>query len=551
MFFFKNNMDNIEKLVKLYHHCKIDELPNSLLDNKDFMLKRIIFFNKNNLGDTFHPLNKFKHDYDLIKSIFNLKLKDKINYLKLDKIIKNVYNNILSKDFKLLFKIAKKYPLIFYYINFDIIKNKKKFNKNIHSLCDDYYYIKYIIKNTLNYDEEFLYFLKKNVINVNNKDFIFDFIKNGVKFETCDKILMNLLFKRPGYHKNKCSEYILYSSNIKYKKDEGISIKSPTYYLIKYGKIKKNNYNKLNNILLKKLENVQSYYNYLVKLCTFSKKYDLIYLLLKKYIENNPYFNITLLLKSFFIKKEIIKLLLRKINNNSYYLFKLVYNSQKYYQLLEKKNNFNLLIYSINNLNNFGIRYSKLIERTNINTIIKGIDEDYGIFISKLNEMFKYDKKILEKILYHNQKAIKNIDIIYKENIFSNLSCFIDKNNNINKMDFYLSKFINHENVKLRKIPKKLMNNENLNIFKKIIRNINFRSFFNFEQENNKKLIMKLLKNGANLLYSIPHFKNDHDIVLKSLENDENMILYCNVKYINKYVEFNYDINKMLLYLTT
>lgn len=550
-----NNNSNILKLVNLYHYCKLEEIPKYLLNDKYFMLYRIFIYDnyKSNYTDLNHRLNKFFYDkffyYDLLNlyyyevfcntnrnnNYFNII--EKIIYFIVDCL--NIVDDINNHD-EISKYIKMKFPFILLFLNIEnlddeILINLYK-NKYIKSYINDYYI-------------DFNNVLYKNLENPNKLNVLFELIKNidrvikNYHFPK-NKILLNLLTKKNKANikmidENEYNNYLflqLIKTNKKYIyeiKEYYYTTKFKKYCILKYGLINlnKTNISKENIYSNKYINNTGIDNNALDKNLFFKKKdhyQDILYILICK---NDFYIHIT---KFFSSLKTIIykdKSLIKKIlSNNKFYSMRLMI---KYFYNDELQYNSNY----INNFKNILNGYPSF-EFYKKNYYLKSkflnylLSQCYYYNYDRIKYWYNniyyfvfFDKKNFEKILYHYPNFFNSI---YHH-----------------KSQVYKSKMINYENIKISTIYLPLtlkMNNEEIT---KFINNDNSKIFLK-EINNKEDIINYCYKINCGILNHIPHFKDDYDIVSLSLKKDEEMIKYASVDYINKYIENNFDINKML-----
>lgn len=537
------NNEYIIKLVNLYNDCTLNEIPSYLLNNRMFMLNRILEkdeFNSN-FNDLYHNINPFRNEKQFFIELIEL------CYTKLDndyiifdgngyhlkffydlKKIFDFYIKTFEKEREIIENIIIKKPLILLTLDNDTFKFD--YNDNI---------IKRIYKNDLTKKIINMYkvdtfdagdvnseLLTSNKINnlfeiIKNVDNIFNYL-NVINFK--QKTISNLVSKK------------------KHISNEVINIFENTNFYLQIIKNEKNFINKVNNDYYTK-----SFSEYCV-LKYGSFKYDShnsnISVYISKYIDNNNVFDS-------YIRKNINYLNLRSLSLDNIYIFLRQYNFEYgileylalFYNIYEKKylikKILNSKFYNLKNI--FSYLYNdKCVEKLfnffkdNIPKFNSLKPHIFNIVFSKSNinfdalrfrkiiELDSHNKKYLEKILYYHPKFIDSI--------------------NFSKMKIFESEKLHFDNIEVGIIPSSIDKNSD-HLFK-FVNEYNFIDYLGQEFINNKnKMIDFCYKINCGILDNLPHFKKDKDIVSLSLKKNEKMIKYAHVDYINMYVNNNFDVD--------
>lgn len=515
-------MEIISKLVELYFNTNLKDVPKYLLENKDFMIKRVTLKYKNgnhNFDDIYHSFNPFKYDIDFIIEFFH-KMNIGDSYSKYN-ILKNVYKDVLYHNEEFLYKFSIKFPHIYFYIQQDIESGKYNLSPKLFLLFSDTNFIKFALKSFHNFyikfnSSSFLLMIEnikgkiKILSSLNDKDIIFNIIKHNIlyydiqNFITNDKIYNNLLLK---YH---CSSLLyndepynylkLFEYFKKMKQKINIGIKANNilakfnlhflnYCIEKYGLLfeDKELYYVVNVKILKKVNKfihpsrvrLDTYFN----LSYNPNNMDKVFILSN--IRKNLYFNTKKLIPYYFKSNKIFE---RLILCNNFIFLKLVLKRIHDLKFFFNKNEHHTSFYKNTFPNNVEIIYK----------FIETCDYELGL----IHKNFLHNKKNIEKICYYypNKKFL-----LYSGRI--NIDCI------------HSSKFVKKDKY----------------------------SFFHLQRKNDKNEILKFMKETKiDILKLNHHLKNDDDIVYESLKNNEKMIYFSNVNHINEYVNNNFDINKTL-----
>lgn len=555
-----NNNDNIVndenyilKLVNLYQRVDLRHIPNYLLNNKKFMLYRIINIKNQEYkaGELSNIFNKFKTDKEFYSELFDI-LNSNFKIVKKIKSMHYFINMSISNNDELIDIAMKKYPHILFFLNKKNINNKY--------INDDL--LRYLYKYSNNYNisnnRSSLFMLKEN-------DKIFEIIKYVPNFFNynlneyiniydlnkyydniiLNKILLNLLSLIKNRDDKVCftnitnvvflqflknnkniliinNNFLSYYCTIKYK----ISF-SCIYPIYDFNNIiKRNKYLDLSSVNNK----LQKDRNYIFKTHyervyennpKLDEYYDLIFLILRNnLVKENIFLYFGNFCENFYLNKYLIK---RISNYKGFepikYLFKYLYNNKILYNINYIKKLKNFLNHRIWDNLSINIIFKYMFASTNPNEILFYRIDDIDIKII-------FNKKLLEKILYYYPKFIRGI------------LHYLNKRTKVLK-----SSFIHYENI-YSCVP--FYVDINSTEFDKYINKKNYHDIKNFDYYNKEEMIKFCSKINFGILKRLPHFKNDYDIVSISVKKDEKMIRYADVNYINKYVENNFDINLTL-----
>lgn len=496
------NANLIKKLVRLYIYVKYDDLPDYLKKNREFIKERISYnydFNDiKNKPKNIIELDVIKNDVELIKIMITIY--PSIYVWRNREIL--LLDNI---DILLPYIIKKHSYIIVYFVNENI------FNPNYYYLIKDHHFFKYLYKYSFYtniqldiFDKENIFTIikSKNTYNYNN------FFKLSYTYVNEDNILVNLMISQ-GMNNYFYSDFntnrkINMIKNIKY-----VSIKNIDNNLLNYCNIKYKYYhNVLKYTFITKYADPRILDYYSDKF--FKKKYlyiDYILFFIKNYIKDQfvdilcldkNYFNNYFLIKEFStLKKNNIGNLIKLLYKNSKNIFEFIapYSHDKY-----KSFPYHLIIESI--------RYESLN-------------------ITYFNKNYNNNKKFLQKLSYYNPEIISHL----KRKLL-----------NIN---FYDSDLIDTSNVEIENLPD--IKKNNVHFVGKLYSPQNIYFYEGSKKFlKDKNFVLELInKYKYDILHVSNIFNNDKDVVFSSLKLDEKNIIYANVNIINKYVECNFDIEKL------
>lgn len=596
-----NNI-NITKLVYLYKFCKFETIPKYLLDNKEFVLKRCTTlcesntipksllankefvlnicntkieqskkFSLNNIEDLVNKLNNFKYDKNFISDVFKIMNDNNIDQIY---IYSKFYSKILCSKPEIILYLIKKNPILY----LSIIK-EKKLHKSINNLFNDIEFLKFILKNLNtkainNYIDAFYILLKNNkelvylfikYINVEYQCAIFNFFekKNINSWIFNNKIIQNIILKRDTSlkyeditkkfndifnHRNGNNKKILIIlESLKTNKSNILKFIDKIYfgdYIInyfnkKYGSIchipfiDNELYKLINTIIYSdKNHSISLSMNKLINM----KNKDVVIFIFKRLFELNNNNIMSLFYYSIMNKKDLFKLFNYSLNNE---FMKSIYRN--IYKNNIKKNNY----YNYTNLLSYSSSYNK-------NFPILSIEDKFNLInfkkelIPKLNENILYNIKFIEKIIYYNSikyKIFRFHDILNRMKFvnsklddYSIFNVFSLKNKGIKNISKYYELFMRIYNSP--NYSEKIKNKAHY-LF---ILNINSCMYCtNYDMTFNYiKQIQSYICNNIN------HDYKNNKIALESLKKDEKLIIYCDIKYINEYVENEFDISKII-----
>lgn len=533
---------DIHFLVEIYSNVEYYSIPSFLTNNKEFVEKRIKLGIKNKIFN-FFPfiicLIKIREDIELSK-FFLLEAE------------KNEYYNtcipyLIFPNFDKLYDFIKKLP----YILCKSLNNSYMIEKyNIHEN------INFVPKSVLIKDKEFLKWLFKtnyySEFDTNfevTKEYYYDIIKYNKnkkyhhiyprKMNTpikdfdniCKTILstkkskyLNWIFALSPINKKFFLNHLRKNINFKsiewpHNNDNDIEISK--FLILKYKYMNKNFYN--SKLLCKNPLNKYIDFISLIKDCNINYdfyKYRECYIIysIKNFlgnIDNNDYYIRNILQNKFYFK------FVTKYSNKNLRILKLLYNN--FDENIEIIKKFDLKLYEMKVKRNFILPE----DLGSYNLLIELMRHDSRYYYT-IDAFLLYNKKFMEKSSYYESRIMmhnwdcKFLRVKYWNSNFVKIPDEKDFNHafaNYNKIDSF----------------KKLLN------FKTIIDNYNIRELINEE------LALELIKKyGYKDLIKLKSFNNNYDIISYVLRLDIDMIKYLNPIYINKYVKYNFDLEKML-----
>lgn len=533
---------NEEKCIKLASiYCKTDLylLPSHLLNNKTFMLYII------------------KYDVEKYDSKYNYFKNNKIFLIDLIKILDKVDRFILFT------KISDKH------IPFLI----REYIKYIPSICFSYSnFLKYMLDDIKKYYDFFLYKIKesylpnmKELFNLEKDNSILFFrakytnYGNFSKHKFKNRIILNTMvsyrailnYNKINYNKINSNKHLILCKFLNTKnKNEDFKIYDfilekdcnenfVTYCVTKYNFYPNKSFIKTNDIRLslQKLRVNQLIDGILVSkknnfLKTYPDRKDFVMITLK-----NKIYNKKLPSKFFWKKKYTRKLLISEGHYNLEYLDKI--KNMKKNIILNHHDSFYL------NHNNESLNLCN-----DITYIFKFLTHDAG-FYHIINLKYKFDKKLINKLLYYNNNLIERIKntkigkIIKIKNYVKNINTlkYLDFKE---EEDYYILKSILNDHK----------NSSNINNGKVIYT----LERFLFENFKNKRVVLEILKNCKLTYYSLLRLDDDYEMIYHFIKNNgiynnlnkdknkdkDNIIKYLPKNLIDKYVECDFNKDKFL-----
>lgn len=411
--------NNINDQVDFYKNKRYNEVPNELLNNKKFLIKRLksheyIKFHKIDIQSSIHfeDINFVLKVINNYEKLINPNLYNLNHYILHS--IKHVYKRIRNNK-NILYKCLIKFPIIFFYIKKDLHENFN-FDDKILNVINDYNYIKYANKYCkFQHILRYCNFLWINRNENNSIDIVFNIFKyNTIFLHVKNKSIENKILQ--GLLSNNYDSYFFFiikklklSNILKLIKSQKIDItnvnnkiyngNTDNHIIKKYGKGKI--LNKLKNVhILKYLSKFDS--GTLNKNVINSSILDLLLILLKIInIEYSRNIYLYYLYKKKFLLKKLINYPKFAHNRN---VLKIIYYNK----------NITKYLYN-NNINIFNVfdNFSK-INNENLYSFIFNMNL---VNIHNLSPVYKYKIKLIEKIYYYKNNILhenRNLTKIFR-----------------------------------------------------------------------------------------------------------------------------------------
>ena len=563
----KNNKNNIEKLIILFHFFIFNFYINDYNENnyKKFELNNIneiIINNKN------YILNNNLIYISLL--LFNKELLLK-NFKETKKLFSNISKNFFNEDFNLNFDNNNNdyYNLIinlkidilnlnlkFHSNNFfeneennfiKILNNEKNINNflfNLKELNNFYYFKNFSIYNRKNYLKE----IKNDEFDLFSYDkILIEKILNEIIEKNEIKINFELLFNFFNVYEN------IFNENFTLILNDKIKIFLNEYFKNKINfnlnDLNKNNYEKtlinikLSNLIINKsfseniCKDIINFFNQFNNISlTFEEKFNFVFFI-EFYNENDLYLNkfqaflnIIKNNKNFF-SNENKENYLKFINNNFLFNFGIFYeillnnNNNKNFNEDFILHNNHIILLSKNN--KYKLNYIKIFQKN----FIRKFNEFYNKYFNILNDIFNtiYNILNMEFDYLNDKKYSLNFEIIFSkfELLFINEGLIYEK---FLLLNLILKFFIGNFWIFLTKNFWPVLNNLIKNIFEILLKSIEIEKYENFEKDffdfilNFINNLLKYIQKNSNedFFISKNYFKINNEFYLFKSKNNLN-----------------------------